>query len=236
MAKEGAAAIQKLAEIRKTFSGMKFGQYKKDFEDNIIPRYRKNLERHGRREARNISRTGELAANIITGRGRAGKGYPAVWLGAKGPAAAYAGILDHGGWQRKTGKYLTIPLDAVKDRKTGKKKKSVRDFPSKFTFLWDIPEYKANVWGGLAGQKVLFKKTKNFPAYGKGSRSKKGPYGSGPRKDRIYFHKIVPIFIYATENYVGATFWATKAMRASKADVQKMIKTYNRNYVKKKKR
>ena len=237
VSRSNVAATQRLADIRTYYENMTFTQYKNHLQYKVRPEFKKILKKHGIREARKISRTGELASNIITGDGTATRGFPAVWLGAGGPAAAYASIINEGGWQKPRLKdYLTIPLDAAKDPSTGAKKKSVRDYPDKMTFLWDIPANRGGTWGRLAGQKVLFKKEKNFPLYGKGSRKKKETtFKRGKGSKGVHFHKITPIFIYAKENYVKPTYWASNAMKSSIPEVLKIIGEFNKNWAKYKK-
>ena len=233
VSRDNAASIQVLKELRDHYEGMKYGTYKSHFYKKVVPEYMKILKSYGKKEAQKISRTGELQSHIITRRGKATRGYLSVWLGADGPAAKYASIINEGGWQKPRFKeHLTIPLDAAKDS-TGAKKKSVRDYPKRMTFLWDIPASKAGTWGKLAGQKVLFKKERNYPFYGKGSRKKRDAiFKRGEKSKGVHFHKITPIFIYAKENYVRPTHWATNAMSQSMPEAIKLIKKYNEWFAK----
>ena len=214
---------------------MTFTEYKNHLQYKVRPEFHKILKRHGQREAKRISRTGELAKHIITGDGAATRGFPAVWIGADGPAAKYASIINEGGWQKpRFKKHMTIPLEAAKDPATGAKIKSVREYDSKKTFLWDIPASKSGTWGKLAGQKILFLKHRNFPPQGR----QKGKLGNpifkrGEKSKGVHFHKITPIFIYATENYVKPTHWATNAMRDSIPEVLKIIRKFNTDFAKK---
>ena len=222
--KDQAGGIQRLKDIRDHYEGMTYTVYKDHFHKTVLPKYIAKLKEYGKFEAQKISRTGELQANVITGRGKATRGFPSVWLGATGNAAKYASIINEGGWQYKKKKYLTIPLEAAKDAKTGAKIKSVREYPKKDTFLM-VPG--AN-WGKLAGQLVLFEKKKNFPGSkprGTGDKFKRGKGSAG-----VHFHKITPIFIYATENYVKATHWATRAMDRSRKEAIQMIREYNEKF------
>lgn len=236
--KDQSASIQRLADLRKYYNGMTYGTYQKHFNKIVLPEYIDVLKKYGQFEAQKISRTGELQSNVITGRGKATRGYPSVWLGASGPAAKYASIINEGGWQKKKKKYLTIPLNAAKDANTGAKIKSVREYPSDTTFLM-VPT-NASAWGRLAGQLVLFEKHKTFPSgkpRGTGDAFKRGSStarGNGSKGS--YFHKIIPIFIYATENYVKPTHWATNALKRSKVEAIKMIREYNINFANRGKR
>ncbi|RLF43932.1 MAG: hypothetical protein DRN17_05415, partial [Thermoplasmata archaeon] len=143
-------------------------------------------------------------------------------------AAAYGQIIDKGGVVRaRNHKYLTVPLKAVTDAK-GVKKWDVWHYGknSKYTFL----KVASGRWGKLAGKLVLWKKDKNFPTYGKGSRTKRtGAYGT----KGVYYHKIKPLFVYEKQVTVKATYWAENAAIYSIHKVTKKIRKFNARYVKK---
>ena len=228
--KDPAGGIQRLADLRKHYDGMTYTQYKKQFNEVVTPKYRELLKQYGIQEAEKISRTGELAGNVVTGRGKATRGYPSVWLGAEGRAAKYASIINEGGWQHKDEKYLTIPLDATKDPTTGARTKTTYDFPSDKTFLWTPTN---PTWGRLVGQLVLFLKEKNSAPVGRIKGNLGNPvFKRGKGTKGVHFHKITPLFIYAESNYVNATHWATNAMKRSRTDAIKMIREYNKNFPK----
>lgn len=154
----------------------------RQFDRKARPLIERSLTKHAKREARALRRSGNLERGIEVGRGGAGPGVPAVSLKVKGPAAAYAKILNYGGVIRpRNVAHLTEPLKRAQDSK-GNKLKSLREYPSKSTFTLNKPGPK---FGKLANKKVVFLKS---------------------TEDRI-----VPLFVLTKEKRIKATRWAEKA-------------------------
>lgn len=192
-----------------------------EFQKKVMPKYSKILERNAKKEAKKVSRSGDLVRGIYVTGGKTGR--QGVALRVKGPARKYARILNSGGVIRAKDKLLTEPTKINMDRK-GRIKKGIWQLPKKQTFTI-TPKY--GFWSQeiRPGEKVVFRKDKDTVLKRFFRRRTRGTDG----KLRKTPAKVKAVFILRKIKFIQATHWADNAHKQSLKELHTlMIKTLGR--------
>jgi hypothetical protein len=173
--------------------------WKRFYNTELFPVFQDFLKAHAEREARIISRTGNLAKSIVIGTGGLGPGKRAFRVIATGDAAKYARIINWGGIIRhKKAAHLTIPFGDNIDEATGGKVIGMRSIKKGEGFTITPKE------GSLQGRKMVFLKGDAVERHGFTAHAYPGK-GINSR--------IKPVFELVKYQLIKGTNWANIAQK-----------------------